>query len=137
MTSFASLDDAASKAAVLAFGETALLRPRSQIQYAESPADMNRNVVSVRGVFSARPARSDLKGQSRGSDLTGSTRVASTASEFWIAASDAAGLGFSPTKGDLLTLAGRPGCPTYAVASVQTTDLQDLNLLLVREDVSE
>ncbi|OYW52255.1 MAG: hypothetical protein B7Z29_20185 [Hyphomicrobium sp. 12-62-95] len=137
MSFFAPIDDSASEAAVLAFGETALLRPRSQVQYAESLADMNRNVVSVRGVFSARPARSDLKGQSRGSDLTGTSRVASTASEFWIAAADAAGLGFSPAKGDLLTLAGRPGCPTYAVTSVQTTDLQDLNLLLVREDVPE
>lgn len=136
MSFFPSLDAATSEAAVLAFGETALLRPRSEVQYAESLADMNRNVVSVRGVFSARPARSELKGQARGGDVTGTTRVASTASEFWIAAADAATLGFSPAKGDLLTLTGRPGCPAYAVTLVQTTDRQDLNLLLVREDVA-
>lgn len=129
--------DVASEAAVLAFGETALLRPRSQVQYAESLADANRNAVSVRGVFSARPARSDLRGQAQGADLSGTSRVASTASEFWMAAAEAAALGFSPAKGDLLTLTGRPGCPTYAVTAVQTTDQQDLNLLLVREDVAE
>lgn len=136
MPEFDSSDEAVSTAAVLAFGEIALLRPRSQVQYAERAADQDRNTVSVRGVFSARPARSELKGQARGGDVTGTTRVASTASEFWIAAAEAATLGFSPAKGDLLTLTGRPGCPAYAVTLVQTTDRQDLNLLLVREDVA-
>ncbi len=138
MTSaFDDFDTLASQAALAAFGEEAVLSPRRTSQYAESAADADRMAVKVRGIFSALAAPSDLRGQSRGGEFTGTTRIVSEQSAFWIAAAQVAGLGFRPAKGDLLRLTARCGSPSFAIAAIHPTSMGDLNLLLVREDVAE
>lgn len=138
MTSpFDALDRAASSAVVTAYGEQALLRPRTSEQYVERAADAERNAATVWGVFSARPTSFDLHGQARGAELDGTTRVNAARSEFWIARQQVGALSFRPAKGDLLSLPGRPGSPTYAVSAIQPTNMGDLALLLVREDQTE
>ncbi len=134
---FDALDTTACSAVVTAYGEQGILRPRRTEQYVERTADANRNGAIVWGVFSARPMSFDLHGQARGAELDGTTRVNAARSEFWIAREQVEALSFSPAKGDLLSLPGRPGSPTYAVSSIQPTIMGDLAFLLVREDQSE
>lgn len=136
MTSvFDELERMASGAALHTFGEEAILTPRRASQYVETAADADRHSVSVRGIFSAHAAQSDLRGQARGAEFTGASRLGSEQSEFWIASEAAESLGFRPAKGDLLVLPDRAGAPTFAVSAVHPTNMGDLNLLLVREDV--
>ncbi len=138
MTSpFDALDAAASSAVVTAYGEQAILRPRRSEQYVERAADADRNGATFWGVFSARPTSFDLHGQARGSELDGTTRVNAARSEFWITREQADALPFRPAKGDLLTLPGRPGSPTYAISAIQPTNMGDLGFLLIREDQPE
>jgi hypothetical protein len=134
---FDALDTLASGAAQEAFGEEAVLVPRRGGQYAEAAADADRMAVRVRGIFSALAAPSDLRGQSRGGEFTGTTRMVSEQSAFWIAAAQVAALGFRPARGDLLRLPERCGSPSFAIAAIHPTSMGDLNLLLVREDVAE
>ncbi len=136
-SSFDSLDVLASGAVMQGFGEEAVLIPRCGSQYAEAAADADRMVVKVRGIFSALASSSDLRGQSRGGEFKGATRVLAEQSAFWITAAQVAELGFRPAKGDLIRLPERRGIPSYAIAAVHPTSLGDLNLLLVREDVGE
>jgi hypothetical protein len=138
MTSpFDALDALASGAALEGFGEEAVLFPRRGNQYVEAAADADRMALKVRGIFSALAAPSDLRGQSRGGEFTGTTRIVSEQSAFWIAAAQVAELGFRPAKGDLLRLPERCGSPSFAIAATHPTSMGDLNLLLVREDVGE
>ena len=138
MTSpFDALDAAASSAVVTAYGEQAVLRPRTSEQYVERAADADRNAVTVWGVFSARPTSFDLHGQARGAELDGTTRVNAVRSEFWITREQAEALPFRPAKGDLLSLPGRPGSPAYTVSAIQPTNMGDMAFLLVREDQPE
>ena len=136
MTSaFDGFDEQASAAIVLAFAEDAILTRRLSSQYVERTVDPEQAAVTVRGVFSAHAANSDLRGQGRGSEVSGTTRILSEQSEFWIAREQADGLGFRPAKGDQLSLPGRPGAPGFAISAIHPTSMGDLNLLLVREDV--
>jgi hypothetical protein len=138
MTSaFDALDALASDAAIEGFGEEAVLIPRRGNEYVEAAADADRMAVKVRGIFSALAASSDFRGQSRGGEFSGATRVVSEQTAFWIAAAQVAELGFRPAKGDLLSLPARCGSPCYAIAAIHPTSMGDLNLLLVREDVAE
>ena len=138
MTSaFDDFDALASQAALAAFGEEAVLSPRRASQYVEAAADADRMAVKVRGIFSALAAPSDLRGQSRGGEFTGTTRIVAEQSAFWIDSAQVAELGFRPAKGDLLRLPARCGSPSFAIAAVHPTSMGDLNLLLVREDVAE
>ena len=138
MTSaFDALDALASEVALAGFGEEAVLIPRRGNQYVEAAADEDRMAVKVRGIFSALAAPSDLRGQSRGGEFTGTTRLVSEQSAFWIAAAQVVELGFRPAKGDLLRFPERCGSPCYAIAAIHPTSMGDLNLLLVREDVAE
>lgn len=134
---FDVLDALASGAALEGFGEEAVLIPRRGSQYAEAATDADRMSVKVRGILSALAATSDLRGQSRGGEFTGTTRMVSEQSAFWIAAAQVADLGYRPAKGDLLRLPERCGSPSFAVAAIHPTSLGDLNLVLVREDVAE
>ena len=68
--------------------------------------------------------------------MSGTTKLASTSAEFWIAKAQVAALAALPTKGDTIMLTSRTGSPLYAISSVQHTDMGDLNLILVREDQS-
>jgi hypothetical protein len=138
MTSvFDALDALASEASVVGFGEEAVLIPRRNSQYVEAAADADRMAVRVRGIFSARAASSELRGQSRGGEFGGTTRVLSEQTAFWIAAVQVAELGFRPAKGDQISLPERCGSPSYAISAIHPTSMGDLNLLLVREDVAE
>ncbi len=135
MTSaFEALDSAMSAVMSSAFAEPALLQPRVASQYAERSADPDRPEAMVHGIFSAGPAQDDLSGQARGGKLSGTTQLALTAAEFWIARAQVDALAALPAKGDAVTLISHSETPTYAVSSVQHTDLGDLTLILVRED---
>ena len=134
---FDALDAAASTATITVFGEVAVLQPRRQSQYVEAATDADRLSVSVRGIFSVAAATADLRGQARGGEFAGASRVLSEQSTFWIAAEQVAELGFRPAKGDLVRFPERTGSPSFAIAAVHPTAMGDLNLLLVREDVAE
>ena len=134
---FDALDAVASTAAISVFGEVAVLQPRRPLQYVEAASDADRLSVSVRGIFSSVAATSDLRGQARGGEFAGASRVLSGQSAFWIAAEQVAELGFRPAKGDLVCLPERAGSPSFAIAAVHPTSMGDLNLLLVREDVAD
>jgi hypothetical protein len=136
-SAFDDFDALASSAALASFGEEAVLVPRHASQYVESAADADRMAVKVRGIFSSLAAPSDLRGQSRGGEFTGTTRIVAEQSAFWIGSAQVAELGFRPAKGDLLRLPARCGSPSFAIAAVHPTSMGDLNLLLVREDVAE
>ena len=134
---FDAFDALASGVALEAFGEMAVLTPRRSGQYVEASVDADRMSVKLRGIFSALAAQSDLRGQGRGGEFAGTTRVVAEQSAFWIAAAQVDELGFRPTKGDLLLFPDRQGSPCFAVVAVHPTSMGDLNLLLVREDVAE
>jgi len=66
--------------------------------------------------------------------MSGTTKLTSTAAEFWIANSQVDALTALPAKGDTITLTSRAGSPIYAISAVHHTDMGDLTLILVRED---
>lgn len=134
MGDFLDLDAVLSGAIREAFAEPAVHRPRVSEQYAEGRIDPDRPQHLIHGVFSAGPADGPLKGAARGSQFSGTTRVASLSAEFWIARAEVDALTDLPAKGDTITLTGRVGSPVYAVSLVQHTDMGDLTLILVRED---
>ena len=132
---FDDLDAALSDAIGGAFAEAATHRPRVSAQYTERAVDPERPQHLIHGVFSAGPADDGLKGIARGSEFSGTTRVASASAEFWIAKAEVDALTALPAKGDTIRLTSRAASPTYAVSSVQHTDMGDLNLILVWEDL--
>ena len=136
-TAFDGFDALAAEAVASAFGETAVLQPGRPSQYVEAATDADRLSVSVHGIFSAAAATSELRGQARGGEFAGASRVLSDQSAFWIAAAQVAELGFRPAKGDVVRFPERTGSPSFAIAAVHPTAMGDLNLLLVREDVAE
>lgn len=131
---FDDLEDDLSAAIDATFGEAAVLRPRVSVQYVERTAHPTVNPITVWGVFSAGPGDTMMKGQARGAELVGTTRLASMTAEFWIARAQVAELPMLPAKGDALALTSRAGSPVYSISQVQPTDMGDINLILVRED---
>ncbi len=131
---FDDLEAGMSAAIVTAYGEVALLRPRTRPQYVERTADSDRNAFQIWGVFSSGPFEQPIKGQLVGNQNQGALRFAGAKAEFWIETAQAVEMGFEPSAGDLLELPGRPSEPAYAVSFVQRTDRGDLNLILTRED---
>jgi len=131
---FDDLDAALSGAIKGTFAEVAVHRPRVSAQYAERAADPDRAEVTVHGIFSAGPVKDDLRGQARVGQMSGTTKLASTAAEFWIAKAQIAALTALPANGDTVTLTSRAGSPVYAISAVRHTDMGDLTLILVRED---
>ena len=133
-TSFDDLEAAMSAAINTAYGEVAILRPRTRQHYVERAADSDRNAVQIWGVFSSGPFEQPIKGQLVGNQNQGALRFAGAKAEFWIGTAQVAEMGFEPSAGDLLELPGRPTEPAYAVSFVQRNDRGDLNLILTRED---
>jgi len=134
MSIFDDLDALTSAAVKDVFAEPAHLRPRLSAQYAERAVDPDRAEVTVHGIFSAGPVKDDLRGQARGGQMSGTTKLTSTAAEFWIAKAQVDALTALPAKGDAITLISRVGSPVYAISAVHHSDMGDLNLILVRED---
>lgn len=134
---FDALDELLSASVMTAYGEAAILTPRTSSQYAQRASDTNRPQTNVWGVFSAGPGEQQIKGQSTGGEFAGTTRLSVMRAEFWITQEQVAALGFNPGKGDTVTFPGRTGSPVYAVAAIQNTDRGDLALILVREDQPE
>lgn len=134
---FDALDDLLSSAVMTAYGEAAILRPRSSSQYAERSADADRNAVNVWGVFSAGPGDAQVKGQATGGEFAGTTRLNVMKAEFWISKDQATALAFRPAKGDAVIFPGRDGSPVYSIAAIQHTNAGDMAFILVREDQSE
>ena len=132
--SFNELDAALSDAASAIFAEPVLLRPRISTQYAERSADPDRAATVTYGIFSAGPAQEDLRGQARGGQMSGTTKLSTAAAEFWIAKPQIDQLPWLPITGDVVVLTARSGQPSYAISRVATSDLGDLTLTLVQED---
>lgn len=133
-TAFEAMDETLSAALSIAFAETALLRPRVSAQYAERAADPDRPEAMTYGIFSAGPAQEDLRGQARGGQMSGTTKLSTAAAEFWIAKPQIDQLPWLPITGDAAVLTARSGQPSYAISRVATSDLGDLTLILVQED---
>lgn len=133
-TAFEAMDEALSAALSSAFAEPALLRPRVSTQYAERSPDPDRPEAITYGIFSAGPAQEDLRGQARGGQMSGTTKLSTAAGEFWIAKPQIDQLPWLPITGDAVVLTARSGQPIYAISRVATSDLGDLTLILVRED---
>ena len=134
MSLFNGLDAYASDAVKGVFAEPALLRPRVSTQYAERTADTDRPETITCGIFSAGPAQDDLRGQARGGQMSGTTKLSTASAEFWIAKPQIDQLPWLPITGDAIILTARSGQPIYAISRVVTSDLGDLNLILVQED---
>ena len=132
--SFNELDAALSDAASSVFAEPALLRPRVSTQYADRNADPDRPETITYGIFSVGPAQEDLRGQARGGQMSGTTKLSTAAAEFWIAKPQIDQLPWLPITGDVVVLTARSGQPSYAISRVTTSDLGDLTLILVQED---
>lgn len=133
-TAFEAWDETLSAALSGAFAEPVLLRPRMPTQYAERSVDPDRPEAMTYGIFSAGPAQEDLRGQARGGQMPGMTKLSTTAAEFWIAKPQIDQLPWLPITGDAVVLTARSGQPIYAISRVATSDLGDLTLILVRED---
>ena len=133
-TAFEALDETLSAALSSAFAEPALLRPRVSTQYTERSTDPDRAATVTYGIFSAGPAQEDLRGQARGGQMSGTTKLSTAATEFWIAKPQIDQLPWLPITGDGVVLTARSGQPSYAISRVATSDLGDLTLILVRED---
>lgn len=134
MSLFNDLDAYASDAVKVVFAEPALLRPRVSKQYAERTADPDRPETITYGIFSAGPAQEDLRGQSRGGQMSGTTKLSTAAADFWIAKPQIDQLPWLPITGDAVILTARSGQPIYAISRVTTSNLGDLTLILVQED---
>ena len=134
MSLFNDLDAHTSAAVKAVYAEPAILRPRVSTQYAERSADPDRAEISTYGIFSAGPAQEDLRGQARGGQMSGTTKLSTAAAEFWIAKPQIDQLPWLPITGDAVVLTARSGQPSYAISRVVTPDLGDLTLILVRED---
>jgi hypothetical protein len=133
---FDDLDALVSGAVASAFGEAAVITPRSAQQYAARTQDTNRAQRSCSGIFSAGPGADAIRGQTVGSEFAGGTRVSSVKAEFWLTKTEIEALGFTPAKGDTVSFPARSGAPVYAITAVQHTAHGDVALLLVREDQS-
>lgn len=134
MSLFNDLDARTSAAVKGVFAEPALLRPRVSTQYAERSADPDRPEAMTYGIFSAGTAQEDLRGQARGGQMSGTTKLSTAAAEFWIAKPQIDQLPWLPITGDAVILTARNSQPIYAISRVATSDLGDLTLILVRED---
>ncbi len=134
MSLFNDLDEHTSAAVKAVFAEPALLRPRVSTQYAERSADPDRPEAMTYGIFSAGPAQEDLRGQARGGQMSGTTKLSTAATEFWIAKPQIDQLPWLPITGDALILTARNSQPIYAISRVATSDLGDLTLILIQED---
>jgi hypothetical protein len=134
MSLFNDLDAHTSAAVKAVFAEPALLRPRMSTQYAERSADSDRAATVTYGIFSAGPTQEDLRGQARGGQMSGTTKLSTAATEFWIAKPQIDQLPWLPITGDAVVLTARSGQPIYAISRVATSDLGDLTLILVRGD---
>lgn len=134
VTAFEAMDENLSAALSSAFAEPALLRPRVSTQYAERSADPGRAATTTYGIFSACSAQEDLRGQARGGQMSGTTKLSAAAAEFWIAKPQIDQLPLLPITGDVVVLTARSGPPSYAISKVATSDQGDLTLMLVRED---
>lgn len=117
------------------FGEAdaALLLPCVLSQYSGRTPDQARAQAGLNGVFSLGSGEETPRGQAA-SERKGTTRYSTARAEFWISAVERNALPYQIKTGDRLTLPGRPGAPTYAVADMQDTDEGDLNLILIIED---
>jgi hypothetical protein len=133
-TAFEAMDETLSAALSSAFAEPALLRPRVSTQYAERSLDPDRPEAMTYGIFSAGPAQEDLRGQARGGQMSGTTKLSTATAEFWIGKPQIDQLPWLAITGDTVVLTARSGQPTYAISRVATSDLGDLTLILVRED---
>ena len=133
-TAFEALDETLSAALSSAFAEPALLRPRVSTQYAERSADPDRPEAMAYGIFSAGLAQEDLRGQARGGQMSGTTKLSTAAAEFWIAKPQIDQLPWLPITSDAVILTARNSQPIYAISRVATSDLGDLTLILVRQD---
>lgn len=134
MSLFNDLDAHTSAAVKAVFAEPALLRPRVSTQYTERSTDPDRAATVTYGIFSAGPAQEDLRGQARGGQMSGTTKLSTAAAEFWIAKPQIDQLPWLPITGDAVVLTARSGQPIYAISRVATSDLGDLTLILIQED---
>ena len=134
MSLFNDLDAHTSAAVKAVFAEPALLRPRMSTQYVERSLDPDRPAAMTYGIFSAGPAQEDLRGQARGGQMPGTTKLSTAAAEFWIAKPQIDQLPWMPITGDAVVLTARSGQPSYAISKVAPSDMGDLTLFLVRED---
>ena len=134
MSLFNDFDAHTSAAVKAVFAEPALLRPRASTQYTERSVDPDRPEAMTYGIFSAGPAQEDLRGQARGGQMPGTTKLSTAAAEFWIAKPQIDQLPWMPITGDAVILTARSGQPIYAISRVSTSDLGDLTLILIQED---
>lgn len=131
---FDDLDADVSAAIDAEFGEVVQVRPRVSAQYVERAPHPTIMPFDVLATFSAGPTVEQVKGQVRGAELVGATRLGSMTAECWIARAMLAIMPHYPAVGDAIALISRVGAPVYAVSQTQATDMGDVNLILVRED---
>lgn len=132
-SAFDEIDAALSVAVNEAFAEPATLMPRRDGgQFGPRAADPDRDPEEVQVIFSESPGVAGIAGNRRGTEMHGGTTLSVSDAEAWISAADAAGLGYSIEKGDMLVFVSRSR--SFNVASApMITNMGDIRLLLTRE----
>lgn len=115
------------------FGEPVLITPRLKVPSKAHAPDPARVARSVRATFTQAPVDGRTQGERTGTLFAGMGRVAGAETMLWLDARELARLGYAPRAPDLITLTGRAGAPTYAVAKPMPDDAGGLFLTLTAE----
>lgn len=98
-------------------------------EYSHAP-DPARPVQSSVGVPSVAPATGDLRGRTRGSEISGASQIATGSCEMWMAAEAVAALVWVPRRGDVVILKHRAGLPRFFITAAFPGDFGDLQILM-------
>lgn len=132
-SAFDEMDAALSAAVNEAFAEPATLLPRRDGgQFGPRAADPDRDPTEVQVIFSESPSIEGISGARRGTEMHGGARLSVSDAEAWISAADAAEIGFSIEKGDMLVFVSRSRSFNVSAAPM-ITNMGDVRLLLTRE----
>lgn len=127
---FDDLEQAAQAVIADHMAKLVRLEPMIAVEYSTGTADPERPTRDVSGIFSRGTDTQRLKGDTEGALIRGAGRMAVGASELWIAAADAAAIGYRMRRGDVVALLEEAGQPRFQVSYAQPSPNGDLTLIL-------
>ncbi len=127
-TAFDDFLAAADAAVEGIYSEPAGLLPRAAGEFSARLSDPARPSLTIVGVYSAGAGDTLIKGKAQG-EFLGTTRMATTRHEFWIAPAQAAAVPYRIAPGDLVQVRG----VAFEIVYVQPSDAGDINLILAPE----
>lgn len=115
------------------FGEPVTIAPRIATPRRGQAPDTNREARTVTGVFTLVGDEVPLEGSRRGADGRGTTTFAVGDAKVWLSRESVVALGFTPRKGDAVSLPDRNTDERWAIVRPDPSDLGDITLHIVRE----